>query len=289
MGPGFGTCDPSASSQPRTAQTHLCRSVSTMTQVVLPSSKDPKAVLHYTGFEETDDLLPKPQDTYFAITGHESQVLTVRLNEGQTLRGEPGTMFYLSSGVSQAIDCSDCWGRCCTGESCCVVDFTNTHTSLGYASLTPNFPTSKVVPVDLSSPDIGGTLIAQGGSFMASYGDVQIQVSFDCNFMRCCCGGMGLIRQKLVGSGTVFLNSTGTMVQKVLQPGESILVDTFCLLAFAGTCKFDIQRTGGILGMIGGGEGFFNSRVTGPGLVVISSMNPLIFRQALAAQKIYRR
>ncbi|GKY95375.1 hypothetical protein MPSEU_000499200 [Mayamaea pseudoterrestris] len=250
---------------------------------------DEKAVLHYTGFEETEDLIPKPQDTFYAITGNESQVLTIRLQEGEQVRGEPGSMFYLSSGMSQSINCSDSFKRCCTGESCCVVDFTNSQTGPGYASLTPSFPTAKVVPVDLSSAAVGESLIAQQGSFMASYGDVQIQIDFDCNFMRCCCGGMGLIRQRLVGSGTAFLSSTGTMVQKILQPGESILVDTFCLLAYSGSCKFDLQRVGGIVGMMGGGEGIFNSCVTGPGLVIISSMNPDIFKQALAAQKLYRR
>ena len=253
------------------------------------SDPDRKAVLHYTGFAETEDLIPSPQDTFYAITGNESQVLTIRLREGEQVRGEPGTMFFLSDGMSQTIRCDDCYQRCCTGEGCCVVDFTNNNTSPGFASLTPNFPTAKVVPVDLRSPDIGGTLIAQGGTYMASYGDVQIQVDFDCNFMRCCCGGMGLIRQKIVGTGTVFLSSTGTMVQKVLKPGESILVDTFCLLAYSGTCKFDIKRTAGIVGMIGGGEGIFNSVITGPGVVYVSSMNAETFKQALAAQKLYRR
>ena len=64
---------------------------------------------------------------------------------------------------------------------------------------------------------------------MASYGELSVQISFDFNLGRCCCGGMGLIRQKLVGSGTVFLASSGTMVQKILQPGEAILLDTNCL------------------------------------------------------------
>jgi len=64
---------------------------------------------------------------------------------------------------------------------------------------------------------------------MASYGDLSVQISWDFNLGRCCCGGMGLIRQKLHGTGTVFLASSGTMVQKVLQQGETILVDTNCL------------------------------------------------------------
>jgi uncharacterized protein (AIM24 family) len=129
-----------------------------------------------------------------------------------------------------------------------------------YAALTPNFPTAKVVPVVLSDPNVGGRLICQQGAYMASYGDASVQV--DCDW---------------------------TMVQKVLKPGETILVDTFCLLAYADTCKMDLRRAGGILGMVGGGEGIFNTTVTGPGLVIVQSMNETVFLQALAAQKLYRR
>jgi uncharacterized protein (AIM24 family) len=107
--------------------------------------------------------------------------------------------------------------------------------------------------------------------------------------MRCCCSGLGLIRQKIKGTGTVFLESTGTIVQKVLQAGETVLVDTECVLAYADSCKLDLRRTGGILGMMGGGEGIFNTTLTGPGLVIMVSMNQSVFLQSLAVQKIYRR
>jgi hypothetical protein len=82
---------------------------------------------------------------------------------------------------------------------------------------------------------------------MASYGDVRVGVSVDTNCMRCCCAGLGLVRQKLEGSGTVFLAGTGTIVQKVLADSETILVDTNCIMAFADTCKLDLKRAGGIL------------------------------------------
>ena len=95
--------------------------------------------------------------------------------------------------------------------------------------------------------------------------------------------------QKLEGSGTAFLASTGTIVQKILKAGEVIVVDTNCLLAYSNSCKFDLKRAGGIVGMIGGGEGIFNSTITGPGLAIIQSMNKLLLLESLAADKIYRR
>lgn len=111
-----------------------------------------------------------------------------------------------------------------------------------------------------------------------------------CNsFMRCCCAGLGFVRQKITGQGTVFLESTGTIVQKVLQPGETVLVDTNCILAFAESCKLDLRKAGGIMGMMGGGEGIFNTTLTGPGLVIMVSMNQTVFLEALAAKKLYRR
>ena len=227
----------------------------------------------------------------YAITGNESQVVTVSLGTGEAVQGEPGAMMYLSEGMTQDVSYEGCFARCCSGESCFVMNFTNDGSTgnLGFVAMTPNFPTAKVVPVDLSSPDVNGSLICQQGAFMASYGDVLVTMSTDCNLARCCCAGTGLVRQNLKGAGTAFLAATGTIVQKVLAPGEVIILDTNCVLAFAESCTLDIRRTGGILGMVGGGEGIFNTHLAGPGLVLVQSMNEVVFREALVANKLYRR
>jgi uncharacterized protein (AIM24 family) len=73
----------------------------------------------------------------------------------------------------------------------------------GFVALTPNFPMAKVVPVDLSSPAVNGVLIAQQGAFMASVGDVNIGISLDCNLLRCCCAGTGLVRRKYMQEAIV--------------------------------------------------------------------------------------
>ncbi|GAX09678.1 hypothetical protein FisN_19Lh146 [Fistulifera solaris] len=252
------------------------------------SKKDDELVLATTGWSH----LPLPTTPVYAIAGHESQVLTVQLNNvGDVCQGEPGTMMYLSSDIQQSTTCEEgCLERTCAGESCCVLHFTKSAggaTTPSYCALTPNFPTAKVVPIDLNT--VQGVLICQQGAYMASWGDVHVEMSLDCNLLRCCCGGMGLVRQKLQGTGTVFLAGTGTMLQKILQPGEIIVVDTNCVMAFAGSCTMDLRRVGGVMGMIGGGEGIFNTTITGPGLVVVQSMNELMFKQALVANKLYRR
>jgi len=129
------------------------------------------------------------------VTGHESQIITFGLDQGDTVKGEPGVMMYMSPGVTQHLSCDGCMGRICAGEDCCVVNFTHSgeFPGKGYVALTPNFPMAKVVPVDMSSPAVNGVLIAQQGAFMASVGDVHIGISVDCNFMRCCCAGTGLV------------------------------------------------------------------------------------------------
>mmetsp|Transcript_21126 Transcript_21126/g.24316 ORF Transcript_21126/g.24316 Transcript_21126/m.24316 type:complete len:265 (+) Transcript_21126:97-891(+) len=240
-------------------------------------------VLKATGWNNF--YVPVEPDSKFVVTGRESQVLTVKLPPGDTVKSEPSTMMYMTDGMETVATCEGCCKRICAGEDCCVANFNNTSTTKeAFVALTPIFPTAKVVPIDMSSPEVNGTIIAQQGAFMASYGDVEVDVSLDCNFKTCCCGGMGLVRQKLTGTGTAFISGTGTIVQKVLEVGEVLLCDDNNIMAFSESVKLDIQRTGGVMGMIGGGEGIVNTHLTGPGLVIVQSVNAIKFRQTMARQ-----
>lgn len=253
-------------------------------------NKHDDPVLKATGWHHP--IIAQPQVAKYAITGKETQVVTFALDVGESVQGEPGVMMYLTPGMSQTVSCAGCCARSCSGESCWVVNFTNSGShgsSVAYAALTTTFPTAKVIPVNLTDPNVNGSLICQQSAYMAGLGDVQVGVSLDFNCLRCCCAGTGLVRQKITGSGTVFLNTSGTIVQKVLEPGETIVIDTNSILAFSESCKLDLQRTGGILGMVGGGEGIFNTTLTGPGLAILQSMNEHVFRRAIAAEKIWRR
>ena len=217
----------------------------------------------------------------YAITGNESQVITVSLAPGDKARSEPGTMMYMTSGVDSDVSCRGCFGRWCSGEDCCEIEYRNNSGAYGYTAMTPNLGTAnKVVPLDLASPNVNGEILCQKGSYMASYGNVEVEVKFDFNFCRCCCAGMGFAVQKIVGSGVVFLCASGTVVQKILGPGEKILIDTNCILAYSATCELDIQKASrGVMGFVGSGEGFFNSSITGPGIVWVSEtiQNILIY------------
>lgn len=108
-------------------------------------------VLSATGWDKVD-YGKADEEAKYAITGTESQVLTMKLNQGETLCSEPGVFMYRTGGIEPDTQCEGCFGRCCAGESCCSVNYTNTGgINNEIIAITPNFPTAKVVPVDLVS------------------------------------------------------------------------------------------------------------------------------------------
>lgn len=206
---------------------------------------------------------------------------------------------YMHPDIKSAIRCGKC-SRICTGECCCIATYTNGGGQKAYVSLTPNYP-SKIVPVDLST--VGGKLVAKKGSFMSSYGDVGVEASFDCCSCTCCFGGLGAVRQRVTGSGTAFLTAGGTILTRTLAPREKFIIDSASIVAYQESAQLGIQRTGGkqmhtstfvliveimiLFGSSGcftcccGGEGLFNTTVTGPGLVIVESMPFLKYKLSM--------
>lgn len=112
------------------------------------------------------------------------------------------------------------------------------------------------------------------GLYFAHIGDVHVTFRFVRNIGAACCGGGGFLLLKLSGTGVVFLNGGGTIMEKFLAPGEKLLVDTNSLVAFAETAqyflyltlRYGIKQINGFLNCCFGGEGCFNTEVTGPGI-----------------------
>eukprot|EP00602_Paraphysomonas_sp_CaronLab_P003446 CAMPEP_0185025314 /NCGR_PEP_ID=MMETSP1103-20130426/8325_1 /TAXON_ID=36769 /ORGANISM="Paraphysomonas bandaiensis, Strain Caron Lab Isolate" /LENGTH=245 /DNA_ID=CAMNT_0027558493 /DNA_START=60 /DNA_END=797 /DNA_ORIENTATION=- len=213
----------------------------------------------------------------YTITGADCQVLSIELPSQSKAECEPGSMLIMSSDISTTVECGSC-SRVCTGESLCKVIYTNQGQDTGFLALTPNFP-SKVIPANLSN--YGGKLIVKSGAYMAAIGDVKIAADVDCNCCSCCCGGLGFIRQAASGTGTVFLTAGGTVVQKVLAPGEQILVDTNSVVGFQESVEMGIKAAGGCCTCCCGGEGMFNTTLTGPGLVILQSMSFEKYKEAI--------
>jgi uncharacterized protein (AIM24 family) len=114
---------------------------------------------------------------YYRYSYGTAQVVTVALKPGEHCQGEPGSMMYLSPQVDMLASYAGCWNRCCGGESCFILNFTNHNSSgHGYAALVPSDPLAKVVPVDLSAPEVGGCLIVQQGTVYHNVSDVFVVV-----------------------------------------------------------------------------------------------------------------
>lgn len=234
-------------------------------------------VLAVLGFEQ---FAPVGVPKKYEILGDDSQILTVKLDDGETLIAETGSMNFMHPSVESDVDCHDCCGRMCSGEKCIFATFTGKGSD-SYVALTPNIP-SKVIPVPLS--EVGGKIRAKNGAFFGSIGGATVSFDFDCNPVTCCFSGQGCVHQSVIGTGTGFLSAMGTILQKDLADGEKIVLDTDSLVAWSESAEIGIKTAGGCLACCCAGEGFFNTTVSGPGRIFVQSMSEQKFKAALRVQ-----
>jgi uncharacterized protein (AIM24 family) len=130
------------------------------------------------------------------------------------------------------------------------------------------FP-GKILALDLSK--VGGSITCQKDSFLAAALGTQINIAFQKRLGAGFFGGEGFILQRLIGDGMAFIHASGTIIQRRLQ-GETLRVDTGCLVAFTEGIDYDIQRAGNLKSMFFGGEGLFLARLSGHGAVILQSL-----------------
>ena len=182
---------------------------------------------------------------------------------------ERGSMSWMSpnmemrtnaGGVGKAL------GRLFSGESI----FQNTYTAngAGMIAFASSFPGAiRVVQVTPDHP-----VVAQKGSFLAAESSVELSVFFQKKLGAGFLGGEGFVMQKLSGNGLAFLEIDGSAVEYELQPGQSMIVDSGNLAMMDATCSMDIVTVKGVKNALFGGEGLFNTVVTGPGKIVVQTM-----------------
>jgi len=221
----------------------------------------------------------------FKVLGVDSQILEVTLPSRGEVLCQPGNLVHMDDGFRGTITTGGI-GRAFqrhlfAGESFYRVNYHNHSSTEGTIGLTPPFP-AKVIPVNLDK--LNGLTI-KNNAFLATL-DPQTDISLKIvrNFGTACFGGQGLLLNRLKGNGWVFLNAAGTVLHKQLGPGEKLIVDTNSLVAFENTCEYEIQSTGGMGMVCCGGEGFFNTAMTGPGLVIVQSMSLEKMRQAIGTR-----
>lgn len=207
----------------------------------------------------------------YEIKGTPFPVVICRLEANETVCCQKGGMSWMSPNMQMSTNAGGGIGkmfsRAVSGESM----FQNKYTAVGgvgeiaFASSVPGH----ILPVDISA---SRTIVAQKSAYLASSPSVELSVFFQKKLGAGFFGGEGFIMQKLSGNGIAFLEIDGSIVEYDLAGNESILVDTGYLAAMDATCSIDIETVKGIGNALFGGEGFFNTRVSGPGHVWLQTM-----------------
>ncbi len=219
----------------------------------------------------------------YTIHGDDMQLVEIELDPGEAAIGEAGSMLYMEAGIEMDTifgDGSASQGgmlgkllgagkRLITGESLFTTVYQNNGSGKRKVAFAAPY-TGKILPVPLDR--FGGTLICQKDAFLCAAKGVSVGVHFQQRLGAGFFGGEGFIMQKLEGDGMAFVHAGGTIVQRDLAAGETLLVDTGCLVAHTASVTFDIQYVGKIKTALFGGEGLFLARLHGPGHVWIQSL-----------------
>lgn len=209
----------------------------------------------------------------YKIYGDDLQLVEIELDPGEGVRAETGTMTYMENGIEMQTGTGGGvmrgLKRMVTGESFFITTFYNNSQQRSRVAFAAPYP-GKVIPLDLHG--LGGRFLCQKDSFLCAAQGIEIEVAFTKRLGAGVFGGEGFILQRLEGDGLAFVHAGGTIIERDLAPGESLRVDTGCLVAFAPTVDYDIQFIGGFKNALFGGEGLFLARLNGPGKVYLQSL-----------------
>jgi uncharacterized protein (TIGR00266 family) len=219
----------------------------------------------------------------FRVLGSEMQFVEVELDPGESAVAEAGSMMYMTPGIQMETVFGDGSGqqsgvmgallgagkRLITGESLFMTVFTNQGSGKQQVAFAAPYP-GKILAMDLKQ--LGGQLICQKDSFLCAAKGVSIGIAFQRRIGVGLFGGEGFIMQRLEGDGLCFVHAGGTLHPVDLTPGQTLRVDTGCLVALQPTVGYDIQFVGKIKTALFGGEGLFFATLTGPGRAWLQSL-----------------
>ncbi|MCR5207742.1 MAG: TIGR00266 family protein [Eubacterium sp.] len=207
----------------------------------------------------------------YQIQGGNFPVLICTLNDGEAMISEGGGMSWMSPNMEMKTSSNGglgkMLGRMMTKESL----FQNIYTSRGgngmiaFASSLPG----EILALDITP---GSDYVCQKSAFLAATQGVELSTFFQKKLGAGFFGGEGFIMQKLSGNGKAFIEIDGAAIRYNLEAGQQLIVDTGHVVLMSSSCKMDVQSVKGVKNMLFGGEGLFNTVVTGPGEVVIQTM-----------------
>ncbi len=218
----------------------------------------------------------------FEVFGDDLQLVEVELDPGETVIAEAGAMNYMEDGISFETKMGDgsnpneglmgklmnVGKRVLTGESIFMTHFTNQGTGKKRVAFAAPYP-GKIVPVNMA--EIGNDLVCQKDSFLCAAKGTKLSIALQRRLGTGFFGGEGFILQRIQGDGMAFLHAGGTVIKRELK-GETLRVDTGCLVAFDQSVDYDIERAGNLKSMVFGGEGLFLATLKGHGTVWLQSL-----------------
>ena len=218
----------------------------------------------------------------FTIFGDDMQFVEITLDPGEVIVAEAGGMMYMSSGIEMQTvfgDPSrdqgflgklfDAGKRMVTGESLFLTTFAAVGQRREQVAFAAPYP-GKIIPLHLD--ELGGEIICQKDAFLCAARGVQIGIAFQRRILAGLFGGEGFILQRLTGDGLAFVHAGGTIHRQELASGQTLRLDTGCLVALQPTVTYDITPARGIKNAIFGGEGLFLATLQGPGTVWVQSL-----------------
>jgi uncharacterized protein (TIGR00266 family) len=219
----------------------------------------------------------------YHVYGEEMQYVEVELDPNETAIAEPGAFMMMEDGIQMQTIFGDgsqqsggmldklfsAGKRLLTGESLFMTAFTNVTYGKKKVSFASPYP-GKIIPLDLSQ--LGGRIICQKDAFLCAAKGVSISLEFQRRLGTGLFGGEGFIMQRLEGDGLAFMHAGGHVVEKIIEPGTLLKIDTGCLVAFTSGVDYNIEFVGGIKNTIFGGEGVFFATLRGSGKVWIQTL-----------------
>ncbi len=209
----------------------------------------------------------------YKIYGDDMQIVEIELDPNEAVRAEVGAMMFMEDGIEMQTGTGGGilkgFRRMLTGDGFFITTFYNVAPGKSHVSFGAPYP-GKIIPLDISL--LGGTFICQKNSFLCAAYGIDIDIAFTKRMGAGLFGGEGFILQRLSGDGLAFVHAGGTIIQRDLRAGESLRVDTGCIVAMAPSVDYDIQFVGGFKNALFGGEGLFLAKLTGPGTVFLQSL-----------------
>jgi len=218
----------------------------------------------------------------YQIVGDDLQMVVIELDPGETVIAEAGAMNYMEEGIAFEARMGDgsqpdqglfgkllgAGKRVLTGESLFMTHFTHQGSGKARVAFAAPFP-GKILPLDLAR--LGGEILCQKEAFLCAAHGTSLGIAFQRRLGVGFFGGEGFILQRLQGDGLAFVHACGAVVERQLQ-GETLRVDTGCLVAFEAGVSYDIERAGNLKSMFFGGEGLFLATLRGHGKVWLQSL-----------------